>query len=162
MLPEYQKMGLTAHNGIDFVCPRGERVLWDGYDVEGKVIQLSTEQNEGLGVVILTEDKDGIFQHRFWHLLEIKCKVGQILNSGNLIGLADSTGFSTGDHVHRDVKELDSNYKVKNYNNGYFGAIDYWKYFTNIYIGDILDMFLKMIENIRTILEKIKTFFNQI
>jgi len=154
MLPEYQKMGLTAHNGIDFVCPRGERILWDGYDIEGKVIQLSTEQNEGLGVVILTEDKDGIFQHRFWHLLEIRCKVGQVLNSGDLIGLVDSTGFSTGDHIHRDVKELDGNYKVKNYNNGYFGAIDFWPYFTNIYIGDTMGNLWKMMEKMMGIINR--------
>jgi murein DD-endopeptidase MepM/ murein hydrolase activator NlpD len=157
MIEAYRKIGLEfGHNGIDFACPRGERVLWDGYDIEGKVIQLSTEPNEGLGVVVLTEDKDGIFTHRFWHLLEIRCRVGQILHSGNLIGLADSTGFSTGHHVHRDLKELDKDYKVKNPNNGYHGCIDPWPYFTNIYIGDVLDMLGKMLENMWRILEKMR------
>ncbi len=68
MLPKYQKLGLKAHNGIDFVAPKGEPILWNGYDVEGKVVRLSTEPNEGLGVVVITEDKDGKLQHRFWHL----------------------------------------------------------------------------------------------
>ncbi len=142
MLGKYQAMGLLAHNGYDFPCPLGEPILWNGYDIEGKVVKLSTEVNEGLGVTVITEDKDGIFQHIFWHLKEIKCQVGQILNSGDLIGLADTTGFSTGNHLHWGLKELRKNdlrqYVVKNPDNGYFGSIDPTTFFRNIFIGDTL------------------------
>ncbi len=159
MLGKYQAMGLLAHNGIDFPCPLGEPIYWNGYDIEGKVVKLSTEVNEGLGVTVITEDKDGIFQHIFWHLKEIKCQAGQVLDSGDLIGLADSTGFSTGNHLHWGLKELYKNdlgqYVTKNPDNGYFGSIDLIPFFKNIYIMDTLDFMERQLNIIKKILNSL-------
>ena len=55
----------------------------------------------------------------YWHLKEIKCVVGQIVKSYDLIGLADSTGFSTGHHLHYGIYPTDEP-KDK----GYDGAVD--------------------------------------
>jgi murein DD-endopeptidase MepM/ murein hydrolase activator NlpD len=156
MLPKYKEMGLIAHNGIDFVASRGEPILWNGYDVEGRVVKLSTEPNEGLGVVVITEDEEGRFKHIFWHLKEIKCKVGQKLSSGDLIGTIDSTGFSTGDHLHWGLKRADKNNKTIDYNNGYKGAIDPEKYFTNIYIGDTMNLLANWLLSLKKLVELIK------
>jgi murein DD-endopeptidase MepM/ murein hydrolase activator NlpD len=137
--PLYKKWGMVGHNGTDFIAKDGEPIYWDCFDCVGKVVKLSLEPNEGLGVVVMTEDKDGIFQHRFWHLKDICCEVGQILDSGTLIGHADNTGISTGTHLHRDLKELDPANRVLNHNNGYRGGINLDKYFTNIYIKSYVD-----------------------
>lgn len=130
---------MVAHNGIDFLATDGEPIYWDCFDCEGKVVKLSLEPNEGLGVVVITNDKDGIFQHRFWHLKDISCRIGQILDTGTLIGHADNTGYSTGTHLHRDLKKLDSDYKVLNKDNGYRGGIDIMPYFKNIYVKPFIN-----------------------
>lgn len=166
LLSKYEALGLKfGHNGIDFPCPLGEPILWNGYDIEGKVVKLSTEVNEGLGVVVITEDKDGIFQHIFWHLKEIKCQVGQVLNSGDLIGLADSTGFSTGNHLHWGLKEMYKNdmgqFVVKDPDNGYLGSIDPTPFSRDIFIGDTLLVMDKQLSLIRKVLEFLKSKFRK-
>jgi murein DD-endopeptidase MepM/ murein hydrolase activator NlpD len=134
LLQKYESFGLKGHSGVDFLAKDGEPIYWDCFDCEGKVVRLSLEPNEGLGVVVMTEDKDGIFQHRFWHLKSIDCKVGQILDSGTLIGHADNTGYSTGTHLHRDLKPLNNDYSLTLPENGYRGAVNLEYYFKNIFI----------------------------
>ena len=157
MLPQYKAIGLTAHDGWDWVCPDGEPVYWDGGG-RGTVIQQSTDPNVGLGVVIYTDDKDGKMKHIFWHFKEIKCKIGQEVESGDLLGLADSTGFSTGSHLHRGLKMCDENYNTLDHENGYFGAIDIQPYFQNIYIKDLITTLqsqLSVLSQIMGVLKKI-------
>ena len=154
LVPYYKIWQMLGHNGVDFAAYFGEPIYWDSVDCEGKVIKLSENINEGLGVVVITKDKNGIFQHRFWHLKEIKCKVGQILSSGDLIGLANTTGKTLGCHLHRDLKpmiETQLGYENEFPNNGYFGGTDLMLYFTNIFIKDYVDILNKQ----KTVLEKL-------
>jgi len=152
-MPIYKQLGMKGHNGIDWKCYYKEPIHWDCLDCEGKVVRISTEENEGLGVVVRTEDKDGIFEHRFWHFKKIKCKVGQVLSSGDLIGLGDSTGYSTGDHLHRDLKPI-----PKDYSNGYRGAIDPQPFIENIFIRDYMNNLTGQISVIKKIIKLITDF----
>lgn len=45
------------------------------------------------------------------HLLQAKCKVGDVLAKGDVMGLADRTGITTGDHTHEglSIVEPDAN-----------------------------------------------------
>jgi len=138
---DYTKFGCLGHNGIDWGCYCGEPIYWDCYDCEGKVVAITDNATAGVGVDIITEDKDGIFKHTFWHFLHggLVVKIGQVLSSGDLIGFGDSTGMSTGHHLHRQLKKQWKDafglYWNANQDNGFQGAIDITPYFTNEFIG---------------------------
>ena len=140
-VPFYKDMGMNGHNGWDWASRDGEKIYWDCTDCEGKVLALHTDRSGGLGVDIITTDKDGTFKHRFWHLKNFKCKPGDVLGTGDLIGQADNTGLSTGAHLHRGlkrVKQLKSGKYINiDQDNGYFGGTDIEPYFfKNIYVKD--------------------------
>lgn len=139
MLPMYQKIGLTAHNGWDFVAPRGYniRAAHDG------VVTFTGEDGAGgLGVVVRTNelvDHDygtTFIKSLYWHCNtgSFKVKPGQSVKVGDILAEVDSTGMSTGDHLHFGIKpvlqgEADWVWVNSEQQNGYLGAIDpapYW------------------------------------
>lgn len=140
LIPLYNSIGLLAHNGFDFLAYRGDPIYFN-CDCDGEVVAIHNDDpnGEGIGVEIRTNDKDGIFQHRYWHLQSVYCKLGKI-GGGDLIGYSDNTGkYTTGDHLHYDVKELfieNGVYKNKNQDNGYFGCIDINLYYNTRFILD--------------------------
>lgn len=121
----YRRM--KGHNGLDLAAS-----YWQPcYAMQnGIVAEISTEENEGLGVVLwhTLAHKDGIkrYKTRYWHFMSVRkgLKVGDQVKTGELIGYCGDTGRATGPHLHIDVKELDGNWVIKDYNNGYFGAFD--------------------------------------
>ena len=66
-----------------------------------------------------------------------------------MIGWNDSTGKSTGPHLHRDLNPLtkisDGNYKNTYQNNGYFGAIEMMPYFQSIFVVDLMNNLKKKV-----------------
>lgn len=136
MLPQYQAMGLTAHNGIDWVAQDGEDIRFNGIG-RGKVIELSTDPKAGLGVVVFFESDGKYYKTLYWHLKTISVSVGQIVESGDLLGTADNTGWSTGTHLHFGLKESDIDGVTINSGNGYGGCINPEPYFENYYILDL-------------------------
>jgi hypothetical protein len=160
---DYSIFGLKGHNGIDWVCYLGEPIYWD-CDCLGYVVSTCNDTTAGVGCEIITEDKDGIFKHIFWHFKMggLKVQVGQILESGDLIGYGDSTGYSTGNHLHRGLKkqykdELDR-YQTLDTNNGFNGAIDPASYFKNIFIKDCISILEQQISLAKKIIEAINNF----
>src|SRR6185436_20320128 len=93
--PTYAGMGLKGHNGLDIPCKEGTPVFASH---EGTVVRLSTKPSYGLGITL--QPDDGSFVTIYWHLKEILVTVGQKVKAFDLIGLADSTGNSTGNHLH--------------------------------------------------------------
>ena len=130
----YKEIGMLGHNGIDYRAIDGTpvyaahdgRVTFAGYDGSG-----------GLGVIIRTENEvellDSVSHVKtiYWHLKKGSLKVtgSQSVKRGELIGLADNTGMSTGSHLHFGMKKISKGendwdwYNLDN-SNGYFGAID--------------------------------------
>ena len=131
--PIYNGLGIIGHNGIDLMAIHGQNV-YAAHD--GEVSYVGVDNNEGYGVVIRTLEpfdyKDGqaYFKTIYWHLIkEIPVRVGQKVKRGDLIGYADNTGLSTGDHLHFGLKpqgvgENDWSWWNLEQNNGYFGAIN--------------------------------------
>ncbi len=126
----YQKDGLLGHTGIDWAMPTGVPVI---SPCDGRVSHKSTDLKKGEGVKI---DSDEIFQYNgqacklectMWHLKDesIVVKVGQKVKVGELLGLSNNTGQSTGPHLHFSVRPLstDGNSPLA-WSNGYRGAID--------------------------------------
>lgn len=138
VMPEYYKQfGLKGHNGIDFGTKRGQEV-YAAHD--GVITHTSLNPVEGVGIVLKTQEKfdfeknQAYFKTVYWHLLAVNVKVGQAIKAGQMIGWADSTGVSTGDHLHFALKpvaagEKDFEYSNVKQKNGYFGAVDPQPYF---------------------------------
>ena len=162
LIPLYNSIGLKAHNGFDYSAKDGQPIYFD-VSCKGKVNYLSSDINLGYGIEILTQDKDGTFKHRYWHLKSMVVKVGQEVESGNLIGYADNTGkYTTGTHLHRDLKRCviikNGVIETLNKDNGYFGAIDITPFYYPVFVLD----YIKLIEGQISFLQKIIDFWKEV
>ena len=133
---------MKGHNGIDFYAPTGVPVY---AALEGVVEEMVDEEARGKGLGIVSEnkyycdelEKDTNMKVRYWHLLSFKVNKGDVVKAGQLVGLADNTGYSSGSHLHFEMKPV--SYKMKNgkitslknllQTNGYYGAINPLPYF---------------------------------
>ena len=117
----YAFLGIKGHNGLDISYDDGTEVFasHDGVAVTAE------DSMKGLGVVVQDHEKKTIY----WHLKSFAVDNGQRVKAGELLGLGDSTGFSTGSHLHFGLKLLDSNGNVLNRDNGFDGAVDPTPYF---------------------------------
>ena len=86
------------HQGIDITAPRGREVIAPG---DGVVITAGNVA--GYGRVVYLSHGFGITT-RFGHLWRIKVEVGDRVKRGEVIGLVGSTGRSTGNHLHYEVR----------------------------------------------------------
>ena len=57
----------------------------------------------GYGNAVITRDRFG-WTHLYGHLKSITARVGQVLSQGDKLGHLGSTGYSTGPHVHYEVR----------------------------------------------------------
>ena len=88
----------VVHNGIDLKAKEGVSVL---ATAGGKVLKALNE--EGWGNLIVIEHGDGI-ESWYAHLQEFKVDEGQEIQKGQLIGLVGNTGYSTGPHLHFEIR----------------------------------------------------------
>lgn len=167
----YQKNGIniTGHNGIDFRAYHGQEV-YASHD--GIVTYAGLDNREGLGIVLRTKEQVdydggvGFVKTIYWHLKDVSVTVGQEIRLGQLIGHADNTGLSTGDHLHFGLKpilkgENDWTWWNAEPNNGYGGAIDPAPYF----IASVKPEDTDLIENLtlqKTLLERVVELYKQL
>ena len=85
------------HSGVDMRAKRGEKVL---ATADGKVVQANNNGYYGRFVEI--SHGNGFTTH-FAHLQEYKVKKGDKVKRGQVIGLAGSSGRSTGVHLHYEL-----------------------------------------------------------
>lgn len=100
-----------GHNGLDL---RGKR--WDPVYAahSGTVTEVETEGPRGLGVGIVSDEerffsevgKKSRYKTRYWHLIAVDVDKWQKVRVGDLIGYVDSTGYSTADHLHFELKPV--------------------------------------------------------
>lgn len=133
----YAWLGIKGHNGIDIKTSRGQ-IVRAAHD--GTVTFAGEDSSGGWGVVIRTDEpreyQDGecYFKTIYWHLVPvIPVKAGQKVKVGDVIGYADNTGFTTGDHLHLGLKpvakgEQDWQWNNIEQDNGFKGAIDPFPY----------------------------------
>jgi len=86
------------HKGIDINLNRGDAVVaaFDG------MVRIAHLQG-GFGNVVIIRHYNGL-ETIYAHLSKIKVKPGQVVLSGQLIGLGGSTGHSSGPHLHFEVR----------------------------------------------------------
>lgn len=86
------------HTGIDLAADEGTPVAASFY---GKIIE--TGSSDVWGNYVLMEHSED-FQTYYCHLSEIYVKEDTIIRQGETIGLVGSTGWSTGPHLHFEVR----------------------------------------------------------
>lgn len=165
----YQSHGINiqGHNGLDLRAAHGQPV----YAAHDGIAYFQNDDSGGEGVILITNDtydykgKKVYFKSIYWHLAdygkELKLKSPVLdyqqkhhakpmpIKRGDIVGYADNTGLSTGDHLHFGLKpivpgishpELDAvdivNWANVEQPNGYLGAIDATPYFTGNYAQD--------------------------
>ena len=146
----YKYSGLKGHNGTDFGANTGTPIF---ACTDGTVCEIETEPSRGLGIGIVTDEKmhwmfkdDAIYyaKTRYWHLKTIGVSMGQKVKKGQIIGEADNTGWSTGSHLHLELKPVlyDKNGKMYNVfqDNGYFGAKNPINFMEDFKGQDLLDL----------------------
>jgi murein DD-endopeptidase MepM/ murein hydrolase activator NlpD len=86
------------HKGIDVDLNKGEPVV---AAFDGKI--RIAEKRGGYGNVVVIMHPNGL-ETVYAHLSKIKVKEGQVVLSGQTIGLGGNTGHSTGSHLHFEIR----------------------------------------------------------
>lgn len=111
----YAQFGEAGHNGIDISTALGTPI-YAAHD--GRVSYFTESGGYGHYAKITNAECETVYGHqqRFEG-------VNRTVKAGDVIGYVNSTGFSTGNHLHLGLKLL-KNGQILNYNNGYHGSIN--------------------------------------
>ncbi|NLK66211.1 MAG: M23 family metallopeptidase [Campylobacteraceae bacterium] len=94
---------LRFHHGIDLRAVEGTPT----YAPADGFVKYSAMSNTGYGYLVIISHNWG-FETRFAHMLNKDVvRVGQRVKKGDLIGYTGNTGYSTGPHLHYEVRFLD-------------------------------------------------------
>jgi murein DD-endopeptidase MepM/ murein hydrolase activator NlpD len=88
----------SIHAGVDFGIPAGTEVRACG---RGKVVFSRMRILTGYTVII--EHAPGVYS-LYYHLDSVIAQEGTIVEAGTVIALSGSTGFSTGPHLHWEIR----------------------------------------------------------
>ncbi len=86
------------HSGLDFAGPYGARV----YAPADGVVSFSGRRG-GYGVTVDIDHEYGVVT-RYGHMRKSLVEDGQEIKAGDVIGIQGSSGRSTGDHLHYEVR----------------------------------------------------------
>ena len=89
---------VRQHNGVDFGCVRGQPI-WAAK--AGKVIFAGLKS--GYGNVVLIEHEGPVIT-LYAHQQELLVSAGHRIEKGEVLGRCGSTGWSTGPHLHFEVR----------------------------------------------------------
>jgi murein DD-endopeptidase MepM/ murein hydrolase activator NlpD len=98
------------HTGLDIAAPLDTPV---GAAATGTVVLATSSRDAqgnlvGYGNYVVISHGDGVLSV-YGHLDKLLVQAGQVLQQGQEIGLCGSTGWSTGPHVHFEIR-IDGNY----------------------------------------------------
>ncbi len=99
----YGQWGLPGHEGLDMRAAMGSSIVaaWGG-----KVIGNYKGTAYGWTIKTEVEIRGDTYEMIYAHMeSQSKLSVGQVIQKGDFIGLADSTGNSTGSHLHFTLKK---------------------------------------------------------
>ncbi|RLB59551.1 MAG: M23 family peptidase [Deltaproteobacteria bacterium] len=88
----------TMHHGLDIANQPGMPVM-----APARGVVVFAGNNGGYGKTIVIDHGYGI-RTRYGHLNEIKARVGDRIERGEIIGTIGNTGRSTGPHLHYEVE----------------------------------------------------------
>lgn len=140
-------INILGHNGLDLKALHGQPV----YATHDGTALYEVDANQGHGVVLITnemydyQDSQTYFKTIYWHFCDpikepkfaspLATGGARPIKKGDLLGYADSTGFSSADHLHFAVKPVAKvgenlwTWGPVDKDNGYMGCIDPTPYF---------------------------------
>ncbi len=89
---------IKMHQGLDFTAPVGTEIRAAG---NGRVTYADYGTN-GYGVHVVVDHGFG-YETLYAHLSQLKVRVGQRVDRGDLLGLSGDTGLSAAPHLHYEV-----------------------------------------------------------
>lgn len=93
----------TNHRGIDIAAPAGTPVV-----APTDLAVTYAGQASGYGNVVYANDASGN-QFRFAHLQSFGVRPGDTISQGGYLGAVGSTGNSTGNHLHFEIRDKAGN-----------------------------------------------------
>lgn len=133
--------GKGGHKGLDLRAFHGQIV---SCVQRGLVYKVDANERSGLDVRIESNENGRRFRHIYEHLLGYQHKVGDYIDTGQTVGWADNTGWSSGDHLHFETWE---------YINGKWVLIDPMTIMYDLYAGDAAKLFTQIKELLAKVLE---------
>lgn len=166
----YTAIGLKGHNGWDSHLYHGEPIYFPVVtdpEIRWQVIN-EVDVDGGIGVNVYALDpvpfptlpvhEPGSFRmiekqyqilggklypmFKFWHLLSTSVPNHGYIKPGELLGFGDTTGASSGDHLHWSMKVHGGSTNGFGFSidgdNGYTGAFDHKPWYENKFILDVL------------------------
>lgn len=160
-----KNLGMAGgHNGLDLFAPDGTPVYATH---DGIVVMTGADGKGGQTILVRTlepfdyKDTQSYYQTVYIHMQagSFKVKPNDRVYVGQVLALADSTGFSTGSHLHFGlkavVKSSDGLWDTQDYDNGHKGAIDPAPYFIGQYAEDFSKGWLSTkLEELLTLLKR--------
>ena len=91
------------HNGIDIANIIGTPIY---ATADGTVIAVGSSGNFGKRIMIYhgTDESGATYVTIYAHLSQFKVNVGDKITQGTLIALMGNTGYSTGPHLHYEIR----------------------------------------------------------
>ena len=155
-------LGMKGHNGEDWAANFKEPIYFPVEADTGWYARTEIDRDGGIGIDVFskkrifidelppqtgkkarkeweTHDKMMYVKFRFWHNHSNLKTAKQPVAFAEKIALADSTGASGGDHLHWCMKFVDKDDKTLDEDNGYRGAVDYSRWYKNIYVLDAIE-----------------------
>lgn len=89
------------HKGIDIISTSGDREV---KAIKAGIVSGIFNDPTGFGNYVSIQHLDGA-RALYCHLESFRCKKGDIVKAGDVIGIEGSTGNSTGIHLHLEIRE---------------------------------------------------------
>ena len=87
------------HKGLDIAAPSGTNIF---AGASGTVVSAGWNSG-GYGYFVMIDHQNG-YATLYGHMSKVMAVAGQWVNTGDVIGLVGSTGDSTGNHLHFEVR----------------------------------------------------------
>jgi murein DD-endopeptidase MepM/ murein hydrolase activator NlpD len=97
----YSKFNLPGHEGLDIRAPMHSKIF---ACADGEVYAIDTTGNHPYGIHIRIKHDNG-YKTIYAHLETVLVELGQKVTRKQYIGIADSTGNSSGSHLHLTLKK---------------------------------------------------------
>lgn len=92
-----------GHKGVDIAAPAGTPIK---SSISGEVIGVfdnDTQGYRGYGNSVLVKGKDDMY-YFYAHMSSVNVQIGDKVKSGDVLGGVGSTGNSTGNHLHFEIR----------------------------------------------------------